>query len=268
MARISCRCDLSEPMSKTVQPLLVGVPCDTCSADGMQLHSVGDMVLRAIMHFPGVLPILVPAMQNLEAASHYLDQIHGLLLTGAESNVHPECYWQCASPCTQPYDTARDSLSMQLIGGALMRGMPLLALCRGCQELNVALGGTLQAEVHEPAGRLDHRAPESADLTVCFATSHAVDITADGLLHRIVGTQRALVNSLHRQSVLGLGQGVIVQAHAPDGIVEAISVANTPFALGVQWHPEAGVPVDAVSMRFFEAFLSAYSDYRASAAEP
>ena len=145
-------------MSTTAQPLLVGVSCDTCSADGMQFHSVGDMYLRAIMHFPGVLPILVPAMQNREAASQYLDQIHGLLLTGAESNVHPEWYGQCASPCTQPYDTARDSLSMQLIGGALMRGMPLLAICDGCQELNVALGGTLEAEVHEHAGRLDHRA--------------------------------------------------------------------------------------------------------------
>ena len=233
------------------------------------------MYLRAITHFPGALPVLVPAMLGSEAKlhypshyfshyfPHYLDQIHGLLLTGAESNVHPERYGQNVSPRTQPFDTARDSLSMQLVGGALSRGMPLLAICRGCQELNVALGGTLEAEIHEPAGRLDHRAPASADLALCFAPRHAVDIVAGSLLHRIVGTDRAFVNSLHRQSVLDLGQGVSVQAWAPDGVVEAIAVANAPFALGVQWHPESGVPGNAESMRIFEAFLSACAAYRA-----
>lgn len=137
------------------------------------------------------------------------------------------------------------------------------AICRGCQELNVALGGTLEAEIHEPAGRLDHRAPASADLALCFAPRHALDIVAGSLLHRIVGTERAFVNSLHRQSVLDLGQCVSVQARAPDGVVEAIAVAHAPFALGVQWHPESGVPGNAESMRIFQAFRSACAAYRA-----
>jgi putative glutamine amidotransferase len=245
------------------RPLFIAVPCDSFVADDMPSHSVGDMSLAALAHFPGVLPLLVPASKRLDAL-RYLEQADGVLLTGAPSNVHPQRYGGQAGVHTEPHDDARDRLGLLLAQQALQRNLPLLAICRGCQELNVARGGTLEQEIHEPTGRLDHRAPPSADLELCFAQRHGLDICAGTLLHRILGIEHCNVNSLHRQAIGRIGDGVVVNARAPDGVIEAISIEDASFALGVQWHPESGVPSNVQSLAVFRAFVNACKQHQAA----
>lgn len=243
--------------------LSILVPCDGLLVDDMRWQGVGDMVIDALAHFPGVLPIIVPSALPPLSVSRYFEQADGVLLTGAESNVHPEHYGGRASPSTGPHDSARDRLALELATQALKRDLPLLGICRGCQELNVARGGALDTEIHEAPGRLDHRAPVSADLSVCFAPRHAVEIERGTLLHRVLGVEHCEVNSLHRQAIGRVGEGVVVNARASDGVIEAISIPAAAFALGVQWHPESGVPGDAHSLAVFTAFIDACEHDRA-----
>ena len=242
--------------------LSILVPCDSLSVDDMRWQGVANMYLEALAHFPQVMPVIVPAVLPLLTLARYLEQADGVLLTGAESNVHPMHYGGRAGPSTEPYDSARDRVTLELATQALKRDMPVLGICRGCQELNVACGGALESEIHERAGRLDHRAPVSADLAVCFAPRHAIEIERGTLLHRVLGIERCDVNSLHRQAVGRLGEGVAVNARASDGVVEAISIPQAAFALGVQWHPESDVPGDAHSSAVFTAFIDACEQYR------
>jgi putative glutamine amidotransferase len=238
-------------------------PCACLVVDDMGWQGVGNMYIEALALFPQALPVIVPAVLPLLTLARYLEQADGVLLTGADSNVHPVHYGGSAGPRTEPYDSGRDRVALELATQALKRNMPLLGICRGCQELNVACGGALESEVHERAGRLDHRAPVSSDLALCFAPRHGVEIERGTLLHRVLTVERCDVNSLHRQAVGRLGKGVAVNARASDGVVEAISIPRAAFALGVQWHPESGVPGDALSLAVFTAFIDACEQYRA-----
>jgi len=139
--------------------------------------------------------------------------------------------------------------------------VPLLAICRGFQELNVALGGTLDTEIHELEDRVDHRAPVSEDHDVRFGLAHEVDLEPGSTLAAILGTERVPVNSLHRQAIRDLAPGLIVEAHADDGTVEAVRVADArAFALGVQWHPEYWAGSDPPSRAIFTAFRNAAAE--------
>jgi putative glutamine amidotransferase len=161
------------------------------------------------------------------------------MMTGSKSNVYPALYGGDASEQNGPYDHARDATTLPLIRKAVERGVPLFAICRGMQELNVALGGSLHPEVQEIAGRSDHRAPVSDAQQERFAIRQDVDLEPAGMLAGIVGRRHLRVNSLHRQAIDRLGEGLVVEATAPDGTIEAIRVAEaSAFAVGVQWHPE------------------------------
>jgi len=239
-------------------PILVAVPADVRDYEKYRWHASPDTYLKALVRVAGATPVIVPSMADEIDLDAVLDRVDGVLTTGSASNVHPDRYGVSPSPAHEPYDPARDSASEQLIRNAIDRGLPLLCVCRGHQELNVAFGGTLATEVQDIPGRMDHRAITHEDQRERYATRHDVAITPGGLLETIVGPGPIRVNSLHRQAIDRLGNGLRVEATAPDGIVEAVSVEGAPaFALGVQWHPEYWAETDAPSAAIFKAFGAA-----------
>lgn len=239
----------------SVRRALVGVPADTLMLGAQLHHSAGDKYLRAVADVAGCVPLVIPAMADVLDLDAVLAEVDGVLLTGAVSNVHPSRYGDAASAAHEPYDPVRDDLTLDLILRCRALEMPLLCICRGFQELNVALGGTLEAELQQAPGRLDHRAPGSEDDAVRYGPAHDIAVQPDGQLAAILGTTRTRVNSLHRQGIARLAAGLAVEALAPDGIIEAVSVrAARSFALGVQWHPEYRAALNADSVKIFTAF--------------
>ena len=188
----------------------------------------------------------------------------GILLTGAASNVHPGRYGQHVHDPGLPQDTARDATTLPLIRAALKRGIPLLAICRGFQEINVALGGTLHQAVHEVDGMLDHREENSHSLDQQYGPAHRIGLVAGGrLAHMLDGATNLTVNSLHGQGIAQLAPGLTVEARADDGLVEACTVADAPgFTLAVQWHPEWRSADNPDSMKLLHAFGQACRRYQ------
>jgi putative glutamine amidotransferase len=234
---------------------LVGLPSDTYFKDGFWFHSLGDKYVRALSEVANVIPVMIPAIHDARELDHMLSHFDGILMTGAVSNVHPPHYGEAATKDHEPYDHHRDALTLSLIKAAVQRAIPLFCICRGFQELNVAMGGTLETELQRGQSRLDHRAPQSDDTDVRYAPAHAITITKGGMLHRMLGKTETQVNSIHRQGIKKLGQGLVVEATAPDGIIEAISVEGAKaFAFGTQWHPEYKAQNNPDSVKLFNAF--------------
>ncbi|GGE25278.1 gamma-glutamyl-gamma-aminobutyrate hydrolase [Aureimonas endophytica] len=243
--------------------LLVAVPADVREFGNYHWHASPDTYLKAILRVAGAVPLIVPALSDEFDIAAVLDRVDGVLVTGSASNVHPSRYGTAASPAFEPYDTARDSLTDAMMRGALDKGVPLLAICRGLQELNVVQGGSLATEIQELDGRMDHRAPELPEQDQRFAIRQDVAVTGERL-SAILGASEIKVNSLHRQAIDQLGDGLTVEARAPDGTIEAVSVEGAKgFALGVQWHPEYFATSDAPSAAIFRAFGEACRTYAA-----
>ena len=248
---------------------LIGLPACSRIIDGMPYHTIGDKYLRAVAEAADSIPLAIPAFGDLLDLPDLVSRLDGLLLTGSPSNVHPSHYDTPASPEAEPHDPHRDATTLPLIQAALDGGLPLLAICRGMQELNVALGGTLHARVHELEGRDDHRRPQHEDLTVQYGPRHEVRLSAGGEMARLAGGETLMVNSLHWQAVDRLAPDLIVEAIAPDGTIEAVAVRGAQaFALGVQWHPEYRPLDDAFSTRLFAAFGAAARVRAASRHQP
>ena len=206
----------------------------------------------------GAVPLIIPALAELYAFGPLLERLDGLLLTGSPSNVEPVRYQGPPSAPGTLHDAARDSVTLPLITHAVSQGVPLLAICRGFQEMNVAFGGTLRQKLHEVPGYLDHRDDESQPLDVQYAPAHEIALEPDGLLRRLIGQDSITVNSLHSQGVERLGPGLDVEARAPDGVIEAFRVHDARrFALGVQWHPEWKVMSNPASLAIFSEFGAA-----------
>lgn len=200
----------------------------------------------------GLQPVLF-ALSGPDDVPDLLAQVDGVLLTGSPSNVEATQYG--AQPLdTDLLDPRRDALTLSLGPAAIAAGVPLLAICRGLQELNVALGGSLHQRVHATPGLMDHREPEGDEATQ-FAERHALAIAPGSAFATWAGGMQAQVNSLHGQGLRTLGRGLVAQGHAPDGLVEAVSVQGAAaFAHGVQWHPEwqpQRRPFDARMLRAF-----------------
>ncbi|MCR9123557.1 MAG: gamma-glutamyl-gamma-aminobutyrate hydrolase family protein [Phyllobacteriaceae bacterium] len=237
-----------------MQPI-VAVVCDVRQFDTYTWHATPETYLKAAVEVAGVLPLMVPAFGERIDIDGLLGRIDGVMLSGSKSNVHPALYGVEPAAEYEPYDPARDATSLPLARAAVEAGVPLFAICRGLQELNVALGGTLATEIQELEGRSDHRAPQREAHDERFAIAHDVAPKADGCLAAIVGGGPVPVNSLHRQAISALAPRLQVEAMAEDGTIEAVSVIDAPgFALGVQWHPEYWAKSDAPSRRLFEAF--------------
>ena len=249
---------------------VIGIVADVRQIGPHPFHAVGEKYIDAVAHGAGAVPILLPAtaagedLRAIEAPLAMLELIDGLFLPGSASNVAPRHY-AAAETLPMLHDPQRDATTLPLIRAALARGLPLLAVCRGLQELNVALGGTLHQLVHERPGLMDHRAPKDAPRRLQYALAHGVLLAEGGLLRRIAGAPRALVNSIHAQGIDRLAPGLVVEATAPDGLVEAVRVEGAPFALGVQWHPEWRFREDRLSTAIFDAFGSAAAAYASAA---
>jgi putative glutamine amidotransferase len=242
------------------QPL-VAVSTDARQFDAYTWHAAPQQYLEAAISAAKVFPVLVPSFGDRLDIEELLDNVHGVLVTGSRSNVHPSHYGGEASEANGPYDPARDATTLPLIRKAVDRGIPLLAICRGIQEMNVALGGSLASEIQEIEGRSDHRGPEGS-LDQRFAIRQTVEIKPGSCLAGIFGAGEIRVNSVHRQAVDRLGPVLQVEAVAPDGTVEAVSVRGARgFAVGVQWHPEYWVNTDEQSFRLFQAFGNAVREH-------
>ncbi|MBE0549396.1 MAG: gamma-glutamyl-gamma-aminobutyrate hydrolase family protein [Rubrivivax sp.] len=224
-------------------------------------HIAGRKYVDAV-RLAGALPLVVPRLEPDEI-DDALDLAHGVLLTGSPSNVHPSTFGEAVHDTTLPLDPERDAWTLPLITRALARGVPIFGICRGTQEVNVALGGTLHQAVQEVSGLADHRAPESLPVDMQYAPAHAVEVVSGGVLEAIVGLPGFEVNSLHGQGVKTLASGLRVEAVAPDGLVEAFSMPGAAgFNLCVQWHPEWQAAGNPVSMLLFRAFGAAVRQYR------
>jgi len=246
------------------QPL-VAVSTDVRAFENYVWHAAPEQYLEAAVSAAGVLPVLVPSLGERLDLDGLLTAVDGVMVTGSKTNVHPSLYGGEASEANGPYDPARDATILPLIRKAVARGVPLLAICRGIQEMNVALGGTLATEIQEREGAIDHRAPASASQDERFAIRQKVSIRAGSCLAGIFGAGEIKVNSLHRQGLDRLGPRLDVEAVAEDGTVEAVSVRGAPaFAVGVQWHPEYWAHKDDISRRIFQAFGDAVRAHAAA----
>lgn len=237
---------------------LVLVPTDVKPLDGYNWHATIDTYLNATMRVADAQPLLLPSLGSETDLESALARVDGVLMTGSRSNVHPNQYDVAEHDDYAPFDSGRDATTLPLIRAAIAAGKPLLAICRGHQELNVALGGSLQTEIQRLEGRNDHRAPEHKDNDVRFQLAHHVTPTAGGRLAQIVGENPIKVNSLHRQAIDRLADGLTVEATAEDDTIEALSVRDAAgFTLSVQWHPEYWAESEIVSRKIFQAFGAA-----------
>src|SRR5215471_2125687 len=216
---------------------LIGIPTCVRTINERAFHTVNDRYPNAVIDAAGCLPIVIPACGHKMDLGALLDSLDGLLLTGSPSNVEPYHYGGSPSLEGTLHDPDRDSTTLPLIREAVRRDIPVLAICRGIQELNVALGGTLHQRVHELPGRLNHRSRrDSPDGP--YGPAHGVVLTSGGLLASLAGTTEVMVNSLHSQGIDRPGPALRVEAVAPDGQIEAVSLPGARFVVGVQWHPE------------------------------
>ena len=228
--------------------ILVGIPACARMLNNHLQHATPARYAAALMGGSGVVPVMIPPVG--EAALAVLDRLDGLLLPGSPSNVHPSHYG-ADSLTPDMHDRERDGTSFPLIHAALRRDMPLLAICRGIQELNVALGGSLHQQVHDVAGRLDHRGGPGSKPEQ-YRPKH--DVALQGRLAAIAGRDSIRVNSVHEQAIDRVAPRLVVEATAPDGTVEGVRVEGATFALAVQWHPEWDYAADAYSVALFRAF--------------
>ncbi|MBL8701812.1 MAG: gamma-glutamyl-gamma-aminobutyrate hydrolase family protein [Alphaproteobacteria bacterium] len=242
-------------------PPLIGVSACVIT-QRHEYHAAADQYVRAVSVGAGGIPVILPSLGDALEIDALIARLDGLMLTGSPSNVEPGRY---GGPAPRPdtlLDRRRDSTTLPLVTGALEAGLPVLAICRGHQELNVALGGTLHQHVHELPGRADHRAPADKPMAERYAPIHDVTLTASGQLAALVdGASRARVNSLHSQAIDRLAPGLAIEAVAPDGTIEAVRVTGARrFAIGVQWHPEWMIATDALARSLFHGFGEAARD--------
>lgn len=238
-------------------PPLVGVPTDRKMIGPHPFLAAGEKYVRAVVDGAGCLPLLIPALQPALPLRSLLEGFDGILLTGSVSNIEPHHYGDEPSYPGNLHDPARDATNLALIPLAIELGLPILAICRGFQEVNVAFGGRLHQKVQEVDGFIDHRENPDDPLEVQYAPTHAVALTPGGLLADIAGAQTAQVNSLHGQGIAHLGKGLAVEATAPDGLIEAYRLDGGCFLLAVQWHPEWRVVDNAFYRGIFRAFGNA-----------
>lgn len=249
-----------------MHPIVVGVPANFLS--DIHSHAVSNRYLQTIVTHARAIPMIIPCLATMAGASGFspaaiISQLDGLLLTGSRTNVHPSRYGAEVDPNVVLFDQARDATALPLIHAAVDAGVPVFGICRGAQELNCAFGGTLHQLVHELPGNLDHRAVQDIPQHLKYFPAHDITPAPGGWLETSL-RQNGLdladlkINSLHSQGIADLGAGVAVEAWAPDGVIEAISVPDAPaWTFGVQWHPEWHTDEVPINRLLFEAFATA-----------
>lgn len=226
--------------------------------DQYPVHAGGQMNTEAIAEVSGCLPLIVPSDPRFVSVEELLEVCDGFLLTGGRPNVHPEEYGEPETEAHGAFDRARDAVALALVRACVARGQPFLGLCRGFQEVNVAMGGSLYPEIRDLPGRMNHRMPPDGTIEEKFELRHDVSFTEGGVFHRVMGASKVLTNTLHGQGIKEPGPRVVIDGHADDGTPEAIYIKDAPgFTLAVQWHPEWNAAKNPVSRPLFEHFGAA-----------
>lgn len=232
--------------------------------DEYPAHAGGTMNSEAVAEVSGAMPILIPSDPRFVTVPELLELCDGFVFTGGRPNVHPEEYGEEATEAHGAFDRARDAITLPLIRALVERGQPLLGICRGFQEVNVAMGGTLYPEIRDLPGRMNHRMPPDGSLAEKFALRHKVCFTEGGPFHRLFGAREVMTNTLHGQGIKTAGTRVVIDGVAPDDTPEAIYIQDAPgFTMSVQWHPEYRAANDPVSRPLFEAFGKAVQGWNA-----
>ena len=248
---------------------IVLVPACSCDVGSHTNHVVQRKYIDAVVLGADCVPLILPALGEGTDLETVLNMCDGIMLTGAASNVHPSHYAADVLDLSLPQDPMRDATTLPLIRAALRRGIPIFSICRGFQEMNVALGGSLHQAVQDVDGHMDHRENEELDMDTQYGPAHPVSLTPLGVMAGILGPDDIQVNSLHGQGVNQLAPGLAVEARAPDGLVEAFSVPGAAaFALALQWHPEWRITENPVSMKLFGAFGAACRAYKLARTRP
>ena len=230
--------------------------------DQYAMHAGGTMNSRAIAEVADCLPLLIPSCPTLVSVAELMEACDGFLLTGGRPNVHPEEYGEAETPAHGEFDRARDSVALELTRACVAAGQPVFGICRGFQEVNVAMGGTLYPEIRDLPGRMNHRMPPDGTLEEKFELRHDVTFTEGGVFHGVMGAQTVRTNTLHGQGIKDAGARVVVDGWAEDGTPEAIYIDGAAgFTLAVQWHPEYDAANDPVSRPLFQAFGDAARDW-------
>ncbi|MCD5986049.1 MULTISPECIES: gamma-glutamyl-gamma-aminobutyrate hydrolase family protein [Pseudomonas] len=239
---------------------LIGVSACRQQLGKYSSHTAGDKYVEAA-GFAGI-PVILPALNVPIEPAQMLAHLDGLLFTGSPSNVEPHHYNGTPSIEGTAHDVFRDRNTLPLLRAAIAQGVPVLCICRGFQELNVALGGSLHQRVQDLPGYLDHREPQSDVVAEQYVPQHDVSVQPGGVLESLGLAPGFAVNSLHSQGIDRLASDLRAEALAPDGLVEAVSLPGAPgFVLGVQWHPEWAFTENPVSLKMFEAFRQACQVY-------
>ncbi len=235
--------------------------------DTYEVHGGGRMNSEAVSEVADALPVIIPADPALVRVDDLMQSCDGFLFTGGRPNVHPEEYGHAETPAHGTFDRPRDRVALPLIRACVESGQPFLAICRGFQEVAVAMGSTLHPEIRDLPGRDNHRMPPDGTIAEKFALRHKVTFTEGGPFHRLMGAREVMTNTLHGQGVIEAGKRFVIDGHAPDGTCEAAYIDGAPgFALSVQWHPEYDAARDAVSRALFGAFGDAVRDWARGAA--
>lgn len=233
------------------------------------IQGSGLMNIDAVISVCNAMPVIIPALPSIGEIDEVMDACDGFIFTGGRPNVHPSYYGHEETEAHGMFDLNRDALTLPLIQACVEKAVPILGICRGFQEFNVAFGGTLHPEIRDLPGRMNHRMPPEGTTEEKFALRHTVSLTPDGIFAEIFGTDEVLVNSLHGQGICEAGPRVVVDGRASDGTPEAIYIKDAPgFAIGVQWHPEWNAAHDEVSKPLFKAFGAAVHNRAAAKACP
>ena len=238
---------------------IVAIVTDCIEIHGHAAYTALHGYIRAVSEVAKALPLLLPAAAECVDVGSLIAGVDGVLLTGSPSNVAAERYGAAPLPATVKLDRHRDAIVLALLPKLISAGVPILGICRGFQELNVALGGTLHPAVHQQPGRLDHREGDhNRPIQRWYDDSHELHIVAGGQLAELAADDCVPVNSLHHQGIERLGKGLRVEATAPDGLIEALSVEGArQWTLAVQWHPEMRIDDSALSRAIFSHFGTA-----------
>lgn len=235
---------------------VVGVIANPGNVSGdYPAYTSGTTNAIALSQLSDCTPIIIPANPDFISTEHLLEMCDGFLFTGGRPNVHPKEYGEEETPAHGEFDLERDALTIPLIRACVQKGQPFLGICRGFQEINVAMGGTLHPEIRELPGRMDHRMPPEGTQEEKFALRHKVYFTPGGVFANLLGTSEAMTNTLHGQGIARPGPNIVIEGWAGDDTPEAISIKDAlGFSLAVQWHPEWNAPNDLVSIALFKAF--------------
>ncbi len=228
---------------------LIGVSGELKDFNGFDMQSAGHKYVFSVVEGFGGMPVILPAFGDVEANGFYsvaelVDRLDGIVLTGGRSNVEPHHYGGEPFRPETYRDPVRDATTLGLVRSAVARSVPLLGICRGIQEINVAFGGTLHPYLWEVEGKRDHRMPQTDVLEDRFAPRHPVHLTPGGYFERIanaagLGDEEIVVNSLHGQAIDRLADGLVAEALSEDGVIEGVSMPGAAdFVVGVQWHAE------------------------------